>query len=61
MKDELKKLADKWNDEATAWREAAKTAGEKEPALCARNYARANTLEACLDELEEILLRHEKP
>jgi hypothetical protein len=61
MKTELKKLADKWNDEALAWREAAKMARESNPTISARNYARAHTLEACLDELELLILHHEKP
>jgi hypothetical protein len=58
---ELCKLADKWNEEALAWREPAKMTREESPTISVRNYARAHTLEACVDELELLILRHEKP
>ena len=61
MKTELKKLADKWNDEALAWGEAGRVARESEPSISLRNYARAHTLEACCDELESFIQNHEKP
>jgi hypothetical protein len=44
-----------------AWREAAKMTREESPTISVRNYARAHTLEACVDELELLILRHEKP
>jgi hypothetical protein len=61
MKEELKKLADEWWSEAVAWREAGKIAKASEPAVSARNYARAHALEACRDSLQLIIDRYEKP
>jgi len=60
IKPALQALIKKWDEEATAWRQAGKLAREKAPDVSSRNYARANILESCVETIEELIQIHEE-
>jgi len=59
LKESLKVLIKKWDEEAAAWRIAGKLAND-DKMVSTRNYARANILESCVETLEELIERHEE-
>jgi hypothetical protein len=60
LKPALQALINKWDEEASAWREAGKMARSGDPQASLRNYARANILESCVETIEQLIQVHEE-